>query len=208
MIRLAICLPTMGSPYAPTMGDLAALCMQTAVEAKTAAIESVSLHQVQGTYLPLARQQLAEKALRQGATHVLWLDGDMRFPPDAGLRLLGHSLSYVGANYATKSPPIVPTATRLDGRRMQRGSGLEEALVVAPGACLVAAAVYAAIEPPWYDSGYRNRKWRGEDQYFCALAREAGFRLWVDHELSHEVRHAGRVEYGDNDMMEESDAST
>ncbi len=36
----------------------------------------------------------------------------------------------------------------------------------------------------------------GEDLYFCQKARDAGFVVWIDHDVSQLVRHQGTVELG------------
>jgi hypothetical protein len=44
-----------------------------------------------GTFVHQAREKLLHDVVELwGATHVLWLDADMTFPPDAALRLLAH----------------------------------------------------------------------------------------------------------------------
>jgi len=35
----------------------------------------------------------------------------------------------------------------------------------------------------------------GEDIYFCKLAQAHGFKVWVDHDLSKDVKHIGKMEF-------------
>ena len=78
----------------------------------------VHLALVQGTYLPRARAALVEHAMERQATHILWLDSDMRFPKDTLFRLLRHEKSVVAANYSTRQPPILPITTMEDGAHL------------------------------------------------------------------------------------------
>jgi hypothetical protein len=35
----------------------------------------------------------------------------------------------------------------------------------------------------------------GEDIYFCKLAQAHGFKVYIDHDLSKEVRHTGTMDF-------------
>ena len=35
----------------------------------------------------------------------------------------------------------------------------------------------------------------GEDMYFCREAQKAGFKVYIDHDLSKQVRHIGVLEF-------------
>ena len=62
--------------------------------------------------LPHNRSRCVERAFKLQATHILWLDTDMRFPPDTLFRLLGRKKPIVGANYRARNPPVFPTAVK------------------------------------------------------------------------------------------------
>jgi hypothetical protein len=57
-----------------------------------------------------SRHRLVAEALAWEADHMLWLDADHVFPPDALLRLLAHNLPAVGCNYPRRFAPTAPTA--------------------------------------------------------------------------------------------------
>jgi hypothetical protein len=129
----------------------------------------------------------------------------MRFPPSTAARLLRHGLDVVGANYPRKGGECRPTAVALDGVWMNRGVALEEARSIGFGVTLVSAIVLATLPKPWFDAQYDEQGcWHSEDTNFCAKARAAGFHVYVDHELSHEVRHVGMHEFTYAEMMEVS----
>jgi hypothetical protein len=36
----------------------------------------------------------------------------------------------------------------------------------------------------------------GEDVFFCKKARELGHKIYIDHDVSHEIGHIGTFEFG------------
>lgn len=157
----------------------------------------VQLERSSGSILPELRQGLALKALQNESTHALFLDCDMRFPPDALLQLLKRDRAIVGANYTQRNPPHRPTASKNDKRLSSLGrSGIEEVDTVGFGCCLIETQVIARMETPLFMFGYNKRReeFVGEDVFFFKQARSLGFKTFVDHDLSQEVRHIGEVE--------------
>src|SRR3990167_5756236 len=153
---------------------------------------------LRGTYLPRARAVLVQHALDRQATHLLWLDSDMRFPKDTLLRLLAHDKPIVAANYPTRTAPILPTA--LDGETREpifEHDGLVEAAFCGMGVMLTDIGVFLALTMPWFAVGYIRATdgYAVEDTFFCQRAREAKFAVWIDGALSEQVRHAGGFEY-------------
>ena len=66
------------------------------------------------------------------------------------------------------------------------------------GMLMIKRAVFEKLRKPWFETCYREEHddWLGEDVYFCIRAREAGFGIWVDHDLSKQVTHQGIYEFG------------
>ena len=60
--------------------------------------------------LPMARQFLAVRAMEMEATHMLWIDSDMQFPPDLLLRMARHDQPLVAANCMARRAPYAITA--------------------------------------------------------------------------------------------------
>ena len=151
------------------------------------------LYHVKGTYLPRARATLANEALAQGCTHILWLDADMRFPKDTLLRLLGHGEAIVAANYPTRQPPFIPTAMDNDYNPVFSGEGLSEVRACGMGVMLTKCEVFRAIGKPYFALGYNKKQdeYAGEDAFFCEQARKAAYRVLIDWHLSDEVGHCG-----------------
>jgi hypothetical protein len=70
--------------------------------------------QNKGTIIPQQRATLVDAAQRFNASHILWLDSDMRFPKDTLFRLMKHEKPIVAANYARRRHPALPTAEHRD----------------------------------------------------------------------------------------------
>jgi hypothetical protein len=114
----------------------------------------VHLSVLRGIYLPRARATLVAHAESVQATHILWLDADMRFPKDALVRLLLHDLPIVGANYPTRVPPILPTALTPEKAPMFRGEGLVDASLMGMGCLLTETKVFREMGKPYFALGY------------------------------------------------------
>lgn len=188
-MRLAIAVPALSNVPAVFANDLALLYAET-----RNSIPQTTLAMMVGTFVHHAREKLLhDMASLWGATHILWLDADMTFPPDAALRLLAHDKEVVAANYVTRVPPSRPTAVR-DGKFISSSgqSGLEEVDHVGMGVFLLNTSVVRDLPSPrfWYDSPTET-----EDVYFCRLLRNAGQTIYIDHDLSQEVGHIGLHTY-------------
>lgn len=151
------------------------------------------------TYVHVGREAVLAEAIQWQATHVLWLDTDMHFPPDTAIRLAKHNQSIVASNCVMRDPRLLPTAMR-DGRRIattQASSGIESVDFVGFGVLLMRTDVVASLPQPWFEHG-RNTAGDdvGEDVMLCRKLRAAGRNIYIDHDLSKEVKHIGQCAYG------------
>ena len=209
---IAIAIPTHEMCPATFAFDLAALtAYSTAVLGDKVRFV---IHYVSGTYIHKARQQLIEEAVADGADYMLWLDSDMRFPKDALVALLNREKAMIGINYSTRNipPRFVAIKQRTefdDGGVLVPGevcptwedtTGVEG--VDAVGFGLVLMRMNIIDEMPT-DKPFFFYEWSpetgklhvGEDVWFCALVKEAGHEIFVDHDLSHRCAHTGSIEY-------------
>lgn len=169
-----------------------------------------------GSRISSNRNNLAMLAKRKGATHIMFIDTDMIFPSDGLQRLLSHQKDIVCATTCKRGDedgnPIgsaIPQEGNNTGKAQVKAGLIEMSLV---GSCfmLIKMDVFEKIgmaghldrflgkksippyyEPPNYDAGDAF----GEDITFCKLAREAGYRIWVDYQLSIELGHLGDKVY-------------
>jgi hypothetical protein len=166
--------------------------------------DAISLKISQGTLIANQRAELCLDAMREKCTHVLFIDSDMRFPQDMIERLLQHDLDIVATNCARRRMPTGPTAQiyKENGERelvytMPESTGLQEVGSVGMGVMLIKANVFAKLAEPWFETPWRHDKrgYIGEDVFFCKKAREAGFKIWIDHDVSKEIGHIGMFEF-------------
>ncbi len=150
------------------------------------------------------RTRLVSRAFDQGATHILWWDSDIKARVDVIPALLNHNKPIVALNYPTKDLNSRPTAYKDDEEFVgplwtrEESTGLVEVSHAGMGCMLVECSVYDALDLPYFHFEPMAPdfvKTGGEDVYFCRKAREAGFKIFVDHDLSKSVAHIGDFEY-------------
>lgn len=204
-MKIAVCVPSHNEVKAWFSFDLAYMVGYFCSNPYEAG-SSLRLIFNQSSILPSGRHDLVKSAMEFGATHILWLDSDMRFPKDTLHRLLAHDKDIVAANYTTRRLPIVPVAQDLDRNRIDsRGrSGLQEVYHCGLGVCLMKTVVIEAMDAPYFMFGYLpSGKFVGEDVYFLHKARGLGFKVWIDHDLTNGdpneqrpgVEHLGEYAY-------------
>lgn len=156
----------------------------------------IEIMNVGGTPHCPARSSLVDGALNAGASHMLWLDSDMRFPPDTLTRLLSHKKPIVGANAVARQDPHSFVATRNGEivKTTNASRGIEEVDKVGLAVMLISTAVFKQIPKPWFLFEYDGENYMSEDVYFCRKAREAGFKIYIDHDLSKKVSHTATLD--------------
>jgi hypothetical protein len=196
--NVVIAVPCQDTVAAGFMYDLAMLVGFT-----TKYCPNIAIHMtmVRGTIIPAQRHLLVTGALKhEGATHILWLDADMRFPKETLLKLLALNLPIVCANYPTRRQPIIPTAENSSEGLLFTGEDdveLIEAERVGMGVMLTQLDIFRALPTPWFAVGFNKAsgEYVGEDVFFCQLARKAGYQVFVDPRLSNEIQHLGEFAY-------------
>ena len=189
--NVAICVPVRDNVTAVFAYSLAML-QRKCGEAGLA----TSLHFNMGSEVTMQRQQLVSEALQTNCTHIMWIDSDMNFPVDTLNILLAANKDIVAGNYSTRVPPYRPVAFRSKNNlddRVFTGTGLEKAWAVGSGMMLVKREVYEKLSSPFYKIEYSEdySSLVGEDVYFCTKANEAGYEVYVSHELSDKIAHIG-----------------
>ncbi len=165
-------------------------------------LEALGIMNWRTTVLPDSRNVLAAKAIEEGYTHVLWIDSDMKFPPNMFQRLLARRVPFVGINASMRRPPFRTTAVVKDKELLattKHSSGLEKVERVGLGVVLHTTDVLQRIrKPPWFTFEWVGNKriHRGEDYGFCKKVRRAGFQIYVDQDVSKDVGHVGEFVYG------------
>lgn len=162
--------------------------------------DAIALKINQGTLIQNQRADLCLEAMREDCTHVLFIDSDMTFPQDMVGRLLAHDKDIVATNCARRRMPTGPTARGLDAQlvySMPESTGLEEVESIGMGVMLISRKVFESLSEPWFETPWRTDKrgYIGEDVFFCRKARAAGFKIYIDHDVSKEIGHIGTFEF-------------
>ena len=203
LIRLSIGVPSYGEWKAGFGHALsnAISYMGFHAEFQGADLDVLGVLNCNGTLLPEVRHQVVTRAIEAGATHLMALDSDMVFPPDAIARLLSHGKAVVGANYVRRKFPCYPTAYCHEKETKiyttPDSTGLEQVGHMGLGCVLFDLSVFDLIEPPWFQFTQVRDGWRtqGEDVHLFKKLHEAGVEIWIDHDLSREVQHIGEMAF-------------
>lgn len=204
MLKVAIVVPTRGNMPKEFVFSLTSMCIVTASQ-----IDGLEIGVMFGecTYIHRNRNDLARMAIDSGATHMLWLDDDMQFPPDLLIRLLKQNKPIVGCNYVTRDirpqPITILHTGTTEGHPPERlwtlpdDVGLVSVDAVGFGAVLIQTQVFEKIAEPWFENYLVKESpvgpyWVGEDADFCQKARAAGFTILVDQRMSQAIGHVDR----------------
>lgn len=139
----------------------------------------------EGSMLHIMRERLVKKAVDRGCTHLLFLDSDMSFEKDSVLKLLKRNKPIIGANYHKRKLPLEATV-----QNPKKTTGLTTCDAVATGFMLIDLSIIPSLKEPWF---FWGKGGTSEDFWFCRLAREAGYKVWVDFAVP--VGHIGEYIY-------------
>src|SRR5258708_1294269 len=159
---IAICTPTRDVIQAGTVFDLVQL-----VKHSPDTFFAIS----QGTFLISQRTTLVKQVIASHASHLLFIDSDMRFPKDTLERLLKHEVDIVGINAKHRQANKWSSGISSKGK-----TGLKEVKVVGFGVTLIRTAVFFKILEPWFATPYNGEELISDDVFFCHKAREAGIK--------------------------------
>jgi hypothetical protein len=134
------------------------------------------------------RNNIIEIALKSDCTHILFIDDDVAFRPQALLQLLAHDVDMVTGLYTMRNWPHQPIIFDLanedggcshtylsDGR-----SGLIKIVASGLGFCLIKTKVFRGLQPPWITLGELEKDHWCDDIAFFRKAYFAGFELYCD----------------------------
>jgi hypothetical protein len=141
--------------------------------------------------IDVLRNDIVEKALTVGATHLIMMDTDQVYHPQTITRLLSHRLPVVGALVHRRYPPFDSIMLRVHTENGHAGylsvdeweeGELVEVDAVGAGCLMFEMEVFRKMPRPWFrfqkDPTYGATI--GEDIGFCQDLRAAGYRIFVD----------------------------
>jgi glycosyltransferase involved in cell wall biosynthesis len=203
MLKVAICTPSLGHPKLKFVNALNNL---TKPRSGGPLVGQTLLINLEDRPVDDARRLLTQDALQwKGVTHILWVDDDMVFPPDALQRLLAHDLDIVGGLcFNRRAPAYQPIVAReydptLAMPKNATGfvydlprAGVVECDATGGAFLLVKVQVFRDIAAKFgSDSWWTPDGEASEDFSFCRRARACGYKIHVDCSL--EIGHIGEV---------------
>jgi len=210
-LNIAICVPSAGE-WKSEFGKSLAMLFSYFADKRVGGCKSqrLQLFTSEGSMLVQLRHSLVAAAMKEGCTHVLFLDSDMKFPRNLLHRFLASEKRVIGANCTTRVEPVVSTAHSLEGPKIDsRGKeGLQEVSRVGTAVMLIDSAVFKKLHPPLFMMEWipDSQAYCGEDVYFCAKLSEVGEKVYIDHEVSVQVEHCGNKTYGHSMITEKENA--
>ena len=64
------------------------------------------------------------------------------------------------------------------------------------GCMLMKTHILHDIQKPWFSFEWKDNSWHGEDFFFQEKLRNAGYDIFVDMNLSRQIRHVGNWAFG------------
>lgn len=200
--RIAVCVASSGhckTQFAMSLSALMAYFSSRPLMAEQPE-QYIGQFLVESSSLASNQHKLVLAAREWKATHILWVEDDMQFPPDALHCLYGWRQQWVGANYPIRSgPPFSNTALSLDRQRLRTRAdsrGLESVMYTGFGVTLMDIGLFDKIELPYFEMSYMSDgHYATTDYYLSEKVRAAGIPIYVDHDLSRRIGHAGAHVY-------------
>ncbi len=156
------------------------------------------------------RNLIVDNARQMGATDILWIDADTKFPVNGLVRLLSYDKDIVCATTCRrKMIDHAPIGIPIDRSKIQPGQKLVDMRFIGLPFMLTKMSVFDKLQKPYFAEPPRQLmiekygsdvavpyenfdEWvLPEDEYFCYMARKAGFQIWCDMELTMEIGHIG-----------------
>lgn len=152
-----------------------------------------------GSSIAEIRNSLVRKAMKDDdMSHVLFVDDDQIFPADTLHMLISHNEDIIGANIVRKEPNPRTNARELNGMgcvwTTPSSTGLQQVDFVGTGLMLISRNALEKIGDPWFFYDIKNGV--GEDVNFCMSAKDKGIPVYIDHDLSKQVKHVGHFYWG------------
>lgn len=208
MKKVAICIPSSDMVHADFSMSLAAMVYRCGPfkqgETSYPAVP-IAIVNTKGSLVANNRNKLVEQAKELCVDYMFFVDSDLVIHPLTLRQLLDHDKDIVGGTYIQREQPHRLLGKLTDGRT------LHEAMVGAPvntgelmevgalpgGCMLVKMSVFEKLEQPYFQTPAHvtdGVPWiEGEDYFFCRMAREAGFSVWLDWQVSVHTSHIGQA---------------
>ena len=178
-IRLLIAVPTTDYVHADFVKSLAKLQSELGRRHVAYDVEIQS-----GTLVYFARNRLANKAINEKYTHVLWLDSDMVFSEQIVEDLMDVGKDMVCGAFVSRRPPYGPciyTSIEKNNIRQVKDWGLKPFRVDGCGFATVLTSVdlLQAVTQK-FGTCFQPTDYYGEDLAFCWRVKQLGYEIWCE----------------------------
>lgn len=190
MKKLLIGVPTLDYMNVEFVRSLTALLMRLKDDGVNFDLDIES-----GTLVYIARERIANKAINEEYSHVLWLDADMVFGPDLLDDLMFSGKAFVSGVYHARRKGYASCIFKgINVGEVERFKEYpKETFEIAGcgfGCVLIETEIIRAVKRA-YGTCFTPIKNYGEDLAFCKRCRDIGYSLWC--EPSVVCGHIGRI---------------
>ena len=187
----------------PSYGLITTECVISLVDFLTHTDLNIVTTFAQSIYIDFNRNQLVDFALKNGSSHLLFVDSDIQFPVEGLARLLAHDKDIVGGYYNTRrgnnpiriEGPVDPSTGR-EGT-LQPPDPLPDQLfrcrVLPTGFMLIKLNCLSRLKRPFFATITHERGTIGEDVVFCRNAHDVGIEIYCDPTIP--LGHVGKKIY-------------
>ena len=200
-MRLLIAVPTTDYVHADFVKSLAKLQAELGRNKVNYDVEIFS-----GTLVYIARNRLANKAINEGYTHVLWLDSDMVFDGEVVEDLMFCGKEMVCGAFVSRRPPYGPcvyTSIKKNEIEKVKEFGTKPFRVDGCGfACVLTTVELLQAVTQKFGTTFQPTDYYGEDLAFCWRVGQIGREIWCEPtvrpgHIANVPVHAGEHLFGD-----------
>ena len=178
-VRLLIAIPTNDYVHADFVVSLSKLQSELSRRHVTYDVEIIA-----GTLVYYARNRLANKAINEHYTHVLWLDSDMVFNEQVVDDLMEVGKDMVCGAFVSRRPPYGPcvyTSIEKNHVTQVKDWGLKPFRVDGCGFATVLTSVdlLQAVTQK-FGTCFQPTDYYGEDLAFCWRVKQLGYEIWCE----------------------------
>lgn len=171
-----------------------------------------------------ARNRIAERFLASDCQYLMFIDNDILFQPEQITQLRKWCKDIIGGVYLKKKLPYAPVANTCYG--VHPDTGLNEMAEIGTGFMMIHRRVFERlIELRGNELRYKSasdeadgeyfdffrvgvspitRQYLSEDYFFCEMARQAGFKVWLDPTIMVKHKGGGIFPFDDEEFLEAS----
>ena len=177
--RLLVAVPTTDYIHADFVKSLAKLQQHLGKQQWAYDVEILS-----GTLVYFARNKLANKAINERYTHVLWLDSDMTFNETVVDDLMDVGKEMVCGAFVSRRPPYGPcvyTSIEINKIQKVKNFGMKPFRVDGCGfACVLTSTELLQDVTRRFGQCFQPMEYYGEDLAFCWRVKNIGREIWCE----------------------------